>query len=124
MIKLVATDMDGTFLNRQGSFDKARLRAVLDDFAQKGILFAAASGRPLLALEKMFADYHHLLSLNQASASQLIWTSLILYWKIPTCQATIFCYQAKKERICTKKRAMNTLTSLASIMKMFNVCQI
>lgn len=90
MIKLVATDMDGTFLNRQGSFDKARLRAVLDDFAQKGILFAAASGRPLLALEKMFADYHHqmafiaemvpwsrlmvLLSLNQASASQLIWT--------------------------------------------------
>ena len=59
MIKLVATDMDGTFLNRQGSFDKARLRAVLDDFAQKGILFAAASGRPLLALEKMFADYHH-----------------------------------------------------------------
>ena len=55
MIKLVATDMDGTFLNRQGSFDKARLRAVLDDFAQKGILFAAASGRPLLALEKIVA---------------------------------------------------------------------
>lgn len=57
MIKLVATDMDGTFLDGRGNFDVSRLGSVLDKFDKAGIVFAVASGRSLLALEKMFQDF-------------------------------------------------------------------
>lgn len=55
MVKLVATDMDGTFLDASGNFNNQRLEAILEKFAKKDYLFVAASGRSLLALEKMFA---------------------------------------------------------------------
>lgn len=57
MIKLVATDMDGTFLTSKGYFDGHRLHNVLEKFEENNMLFVAASGRSLLALEKMFQ--HH-----------------------------------------------------------------
>ena len=56
MIKLVATDMDGTFLDEAGQFDRERLKALLSSYKERGIYFAVASGRGLLSLEKHFAD--------------------------------------------------------------------
>ena len=56
MIKLVATDMDGTFLDGAGQFDMERLKKLLHSYQEKGIYFAVASGRGLLSLEKHFAD--------------------------------------------------------------------
>ncbi|GAX47967.1 Cof-type HAD-IIB family hydrolase [Pseudolactococcus reticulitermitis] len=56
-IKLIATDMDGTFLDGNGAYDKARFDKILTALEEKNILFAAASGRQLLALEAMFADF-------------------------------------------------------------------
>gem|GEM_PF-112090 len=56
MIKLVATDMDGTFLDEAGQFDMERLKALLSSYKERGIYFAVASGRGLLSLEKHFAD--------------------------------------------------------------------
>ncbi|CYU76553.1 TPA: Cof-type HAD-IIB family hydrolase [Streptococcus suis] len=44
MIKLIATDMDGTFLDGQGSFDRERFSRVLDQLDQKKIPFVIASG--------------------------------------------------------------------------------
>ena len=55
-IKLVATDMDGTFLDDKGQFDMVRLKNLLLRFKEKGIYFAVASGRGLLSLEKLFDD--------------------------------------------------------------------
>ena len=55
-IKLVATDMDGTFLDDKGQFDMVRLKQLLLRFKEKGIYFAVASGRGLLSLEKLFED--------------------------------------------------------------------
>ncbi|GFH40467.1 Cof-type HAD-IIB family hydrolase [Lactococcus insecticola] len=55
--KLVATDMDGTFLDDKGDYDKVRFARLLDRLAEQDTLFAAASGRQLLALEAMFADF-------------------------------------------------------------------
>lgn len=55
-IKLVATDMDGTFLDENGRFDMDRLKSLLVSYKEKGIYFAVASGRGLLSLEKLFAD--------------------------------------------------------------------
>jgi len=55
-IKLVATDMDGTFLDENGRFDMDRLKSLLVSYKEKGIYFAVASGRGFLSLEKLFAD--------------------------------------------------------------------
>lgn len=57
MIKLIATDMDGTFLTHEGTYDKARFRRILNKLASKNITFAVASGRAYLALEKLFEDF-------------------------------------------------------------------
>ena len=43
MIKLVATDMDGTFLDGAGQFDMERLKKLLHSYQEKGIYFAVAS---------------------------------------------------------------------------------
>jgi Cof subfamily protein (haloacid dehalogenase superfamily) len=56
-LKLIATDMDGTFLDGNGAYDSGRFKALLSKLAAKNILFAVASGRQLLALEAMFADF-------------------------------------------------------------------
>ena len=56
-MKLVATDLDGAFLDDNGNFDGDRLHYILDKFLERDILFIAASGRSLLALEKIFSDY-------------------------------------------------------------------
>lgn len=56
-IKLIATDMDGTFLDANGAYDKVRFAELLKKLAKRGILFAAASGRQLLALEKLFSEF-------------------------------------------------------------------
>ena len=55
-IKLVATDMDGTFLDGNGRFDMNRLKSLLVSYKEKGIYFEVASGRGFLSLEKLFAD--------------------------------------------------------------------
>lgn len=50
--------MDGTFLKSDGkTYDKDRLRKVLEVCQDKGILFVPASGRQLLALKQLFAEF-------------------------------------------------------------------
>lgn len=44
MIQLIATDMDGTFLDERGSFDRERFAILLDQLEAKGIPFVIASG--------------------------------------------------------------------------------
>lgn len=56
-IKLIATDMDGTFLDEKGNYDRQRFRNLLTRLQQKGIHFVVASGRSYLALEKLMFDF-------------------------------------------------------------------
>lgn len=56
-LKLIACDMDGTFLDEAGQFDQVRFRRVLDGLKRDGIRFVVASGRPYLALKRLFADF-------------------------------------------------------------------
>lgn len=44
-IKLIATDMDGTFLDGKGAYDKKRFDRLLSKLAEQEIWFVAASGR-------------------------------------------------------------------------------
>lgn len=57
-LKLFATDMDGTFLRSDRTFNHEKLKTILDAFDQQGLVFCASSGRQLLALEEMiFHDF-------------------------------------------------------------------
>lgn len=55
MIKLIATDMDGTLLNTNNEIDQ-EFYGVFKKLRQKGIIFAAASGRQYFNLLKRFED--------------------------------------------------------------------
>lgn len=57
MVKLLATDMDGTFLDKAGTYDKQRLAKLLEQCKDKGIYFVVASGRCLLSIKELFADF-------------------------------------------------------------------
>lgn len=58
-IKLMATDMDGTFLDKNSQYDKQRLCALLDRAKEAGVLFAAASGRSLPSLKREFEGFEN-----------------------------------------------------------------
>lgn len=53
MIKLIATDMDGTLLDSEGHLPK-ELPQILDALEARGVLFCAASGRPYGSLLREF----------------------------------------------------------------------
>jgi Cof subfamily protein (haloacid dehalogenase superfamily) len=53
-IKLIATDMDGTLLRDDRTFDYARMEDLLDELDSKGIRFVAASGNQYKKLRSYF----------------------------------------------------------------------
>ena len=53
MIKLIATDMDGTLLDAEGNLPKD-LPQVLDALEERGVLFCVASGRQYASLFRQF----------------------------------------------------------------------
>lgn len=57
MIKLIITDLDGTFLNSQGDYDREAFltfRALLDE---KGVHFAACTGKQCERVEELFGEF-------------------------------------------------------------------
>ncbi|MFS0782780.1 Cof-type HAD-IIB family hydrolase [Bacillus sp. 1P06AnD] len=56
MIKLIATDMDGTFLNDENQFPED-FSSVFNRLQDKGIIFGAASGRQYYNLARRFDEY-------------------------------------------------------------------
>ena len=56
-IKLVATDMDGTFLDERGSFDRQRFEKVLTELEQRDIPFVVASGNGMGRLLRIFKGF-------------------------------------------------------------------
>lgn len=53
-IKLIAVDMDGTFLNSKKTYDRPRFEKLLDRMDEKGIRFVCASGNQLPKLKYYF----------------------------------------------------------------------
>lgn len=58
-VRLIATDMDGTFLDGQGSFDRERFSRVLDQLDQKKIPFVIASGNGIGRLLQLCQGFEH-----------------------------------------------------------------
>lgn len=57
MIKVIATDMDGTFLDSKGHYDRERFERVLVDLEERGIQFVVASGNNMGRLTLMFEGF-------------------------------------------------------------------
>ncbi|AUO67248.1 hydrolase [Citrobacter freundii complex sp. CFNIH2] len=57
MIKLVITDLDGTFLNSQGEYDKKAFGKTLAIMTEKGVHFAACTGKQCERVEELFGDF-------------------------------------------------------------------
>ncbi len=55
LIKLIASDMDGTLIRQRGMPLDPVVYELIDRFAEKGVLFAAASGRQYQSLLQLFA---------------------------------------------------------------------
>lgn len=55
-IKMIAVDMDGTFLNKQSVYDHERFLKVYDQLKQKDIRFVVASGNPYKQLQGNFEE--------------------------------------------------------------------
>lgn len=57
-IKLIAVDMDGTFLNDEKSYDKSRFLGLYYRLKQRGIHFVVASGNQYYQLVHYFPEIH------------------------------------------------------------------
>ncbi len=55
-IKMIAVDMDGTFLNSSSTYDYEHFHKVYDKLKEKGIRFVVASGNPYKQLQGKFED--------------------------------------------------------------------
>ncbi|GAB2540681.1 HAD-IIB family hydrolase [Gracilibacillus alcaliphilus] len=56
MIKLVLTDMDGTFLNNQGDFNRELFQEVKQVMQDKGVTFAPVTGKQCERVEELFGQ--------------------------------------------------------------------
>lgn len=56
MIKLIITDLDGTFLNSQGDYDRALFAEIRQLMADKGVQFAACTGKQCERVEELFGE--------------------------------------------------------------------
>lgn len=54
-IKLIASDMDGTFLTANDMYNQARFERVLSEMTKRDMKFVAASGRQVKNLQQLFA---------------------------------------------------------------------
>ena len=57
MIKLIATDMDGTFLDNHGEYDRPRFAKIYQELRQRNVQFVIASGHQAMELAQYFAEY-------------------------------------------------------------------
>lgn len=53
-LKMIASDMDGTFLDEKGSYDRERFLKILDQLDERGIEFVVASGNNMERLSLIF----------------------------------------------------------------------
>lgn len=56
MVAVIAVDMDGTFLRRDDTYDRARFQRLLSGMRERGIRFVVASGNQLTQLRSFFDE--------------------------------------------------------------------
>ncbi|HEM5988697.1 TPA: HAD family hydrolase [Streptococcus suis] len=86
--KIIATDMDGTFLRSDHGFDPTRFRNLLEAFKEKGYLFVAASGRSLPSLKHLFEEFLEDIALVAENGAVVVYRNQTIYLDDPIQPAT------------------------------------
>lgn len=68
MLKLIATDMDGTFLRDDMTYNEARFAQLHQQLQLKGIRFVIASGNQYFQLRSFFKDYPEMIYVAENGA--------------------------------------------------------
>lgn len=71
-VKLIAVDMDSTFLKTDKSYNKARFLKQYAELKQRGIHFVVASGNPLYTLQHYFPEIGHEISYVAENGSHVM----------------------------------------------------
>lgn len=66
--KLIAVDMDGTFLKSDNSYDEKRFSQIYQKLRDKGIRFAVASGNQYFQLKSFFKQYPDVIYVSENGA--------------------------------------------------------
>ena len=78
-IKLIATDMDGTFLDERGSFDRQRFEKVLTELEHRDIPFVVASGNGMGRLLRIFKGFEDRLTFVAENGGHIYQKGQTLY---------------------------------------------
>lgn len=81
MIKIIAVDMDGTFLDEEGKFDANRFEQLLDELDRRGILFVVATGNQISRMKIVFGDFAKRLAYVVGNGSHLVVKDKTIYLK-------------------------------------------
>ena len=71
-IKLIATDMDGTFLDEKGTYDRLRFERLLKEMQARGIHFVAASGNSMPRLYRIFEGFEKEVTFVAENGARLV----------------------------------------------------
>lgn len=80
-IKIIATDMDGTFLDEKGQFDRPYFDDILTELEARGIVFVVASGNGMDRLLKLFHGFEHRVIFVADNGSHIYQNGQTLYRK-------------------------------------------
>ncbi|MBO0451862.1 Cof-type HAD-IIB family hydrolase [Candidatus Enterococcus murrayae] len=84
MIKLIAADMDGTFLRDDLTYDNARFRKIFEKMEENGVKFVAASGNQHSKLRSHFSFNDHISIIAENGAHVLAEKEELVASSIPT----------------------------------------
>lgn len=79
MIKLIITDLDGSFLNSQGDYDRRLFNQVYELMAAQGVHFAACTGKQCDRVEELFGKYSEKIWIVGDSATTIKYNSEFIY---------------------------------------------
>ena len=119
MIKLIATDMDGTLLDERGEVDLPRLERLLDHLDQKGIRFVIATGNEIHRMRQLLGPLVKRVTLVVANGArifeddQMILGKFLLILRAGKFQ-TSWLYQLSMVALSRKARSLQKLKNSCS----------
>lgn len=72
-IKLIASDMDGTFLNDKGTYNRQKFETILNQLDDLGIKFVVASGNNIDRLNLIFKGLTHRMDFVAENGAHVIY---------------------------------------------------
>jgi len=72
MIKMIAVDMDGTFLDGKGEYDSERFEKILNELDKRGIIFVVATGNQISRMRLTFGKQAERLAYVVGNGSHLV----------------------------------------------------